>query len=71
MGAKGILLMRQAGIDTEPNPDIIARFEELKYLEKSLGKTGLLAIKPFFKTSNRDLWQLYLLGQDHDYKSGM
>ena len=62
MGAKGILLMRQAGILPVENPDINAKFEELKYLEKSLGKTGRLAILPFMRTSSRDLWQLYMLG---------
>jgi len=61
MGAKGILLMRQAGISPASNLDIKAKFEELKYLEKSLGKTGKLAILPFLKTSSRDLWQLYML----------
>lgn len=63
MGAKGILLIRQAGIDPSDNPDIKAKFEELKYLEKSLGKTGKLTILPFLRTSSRDLWQLYMLGK--------
>lgn len=63
MGAKGIMLMRQAGIRPAENPDIKAKFDELRYLEKSLGKTGKLAIMPFLKTSSRDLWQLYMLGK--------
>ncbi len=62
MGAKAILLMREHGIKPVPNPDIKERFEELRYLEKSLGKTGKLAILPFVKTSRRDLWQLYMVG---------
>lgn len=63
MGAKGVLLMRQAGIEPADNPEIREKFEELKYLEKSLGKTGKLAILPFMQASSRDLWQLYMLGR--------
>jgi len=37
------------------------KLEELKYLEKSIGPTGKLAVAPIFSTSTRDLWQLYLL----------
>ena len=32
------------------------------YLEKSIGKTGLLALKPMLHMSHRDLWQLHMLG---------
>jgi hypothetical protein len=35
--------------------------EELKYLEKSIGRTGQMAVKPFLRMSSRDLWQLYML----------
>jgi RsiW-degrading membrane proteinase PrsW (M82 family) len=59
--AKGILLMREAGFDAAPDPGVKAKFEELRYLERSIGKTGLLALRPFLHTSTRDLWQLNLL----------
>ncbi len=59
--AKGILLMRQSGFDPAFDPEIKTKFEELDYLRKSIGKTGKLAILPFLRTSNRDLWQLYLI----------
>lgn len=59
--AKGILLMRQSGFDPASDPEIKTKFEELKYLQKSIGKTGKLAILPFLRTSSRDLWQLYLI----------
>jgi len=61
--AKGILLMREAGFKIEIAPDIKETFDELKYLEKSLGKTGLMAISPLLHTSSRDLWELHMLGQ--------
>ena len=59
--AKGILLMREAGFDAAPDPSVKAKFEELRYLEKSIGRTGLLALRPFLHTSTRDLWQLNML----------
>ena len=59
--AKGILLMREAGFDAAPDPSVKAKFDELRYLEKSIGRTGLLALRPFLHTSTRDLWQLNML----------
>ncbi len=61
--AKGILLMREAGFKIPHDPDIKKKFEELTYLEKSIGKTGRLAILPFLRWSHHDLWQLYMLGK--------
>jgi RsiW-degrading membrane proteinase PrsW (M82 family) len=59
--AKGILMMREAGFDVPPAPDVEAKFAELSYLEKSIGRTGRLALMPFLRMSNRDLWQLHML----------
>jgi hypothetical protein len=61
IAAKGILLMRGAGIKVDSDPEVRARLEELKYLESSLGRTGRLAIQPFLRTSSRQLWQLHML----------
>jgi RsiW-degrading membrane proteinase PrsW (M82 family) len=61
--AKGILLMREHGFETREEPDTADKFRELEYLEKSVGKTGMLAIKPFLHTSHRDLWQLHMIGR--------
>lgn len=61
--AKGVLMMRESGFRVQPDPEIEAKFVEMKYLEKNIGKTGKLAIAPFLHTSSRDLWQLHLLGQ--------
>lgn len=63
--AKGILMMREAGFDPEPEPGVRATFDELRYLEKNIGRTGMLALQPFLHTSTRDLWQLNLLGEEH------
>lgn len=59
--AKGILLMRESGFAVEPDPAVQAKFDEMTYLQKSIGKTGLLALLPFLRMSNRDLWQMHML----------
>lgn len=59
--AKGILIMRQAGFPAEPDPEVAADFAELRFLERSIGRTGMLAIAPFFRFSDRDLWQYHML----------
>jgi len=60
--AKGLLLMREAGFRMPSDPEIGERLVELRFLEKSIGKTGRLALSPILHTSSRSLWQLYLLG---------
>jgi len=59
--AKGILLMRESGFNVDPDPKVQAKFDEMTYLEKSIGKTGLLALSPFLRTSSRNLWQMHML----------
>ncbi|MEO8346271.1 MAG: PrsW family glutamic-type intramembrane protease [Betaproteobacteria bacterium] len=61
--AKGILLMRENGFDIGVDEATKAKFTEMKYLEDSIGKTGLLAIQPMCHMSHKDLWQLYMLGK--------
>ncbi len=59
--AKGLLLMREAGFEAEPDPSLPAKFEEMRYLERNIGRTGMRALQPFVHTSRQDLWQLNLL----------
>ena len=61
--AKGLLMMREAGFKASPPAGTQEKFRELRHLEKSIGKTGRLAIAPFLHTSSRDLWQIYMLDQ--------
>ena len=56
--AKGVLMMREAGFEPAPDPAVKDKLEELRYLEKSIGRTGLLALQPFLHAAPRDLWQL-------------
>jgi len=59
--AKGVLMMRENGLDVPVGERTREKFEELKYLEDSIGTTGLLAMKPFLHMTRKDLWQLYVL----------
>ena len=59
--AKGLLMMRESGFMNRTGEETRAKLEELRYLEKSIGATGKLAIKPFLRMSQKDLWQFYML----------
>ena len=59
--AKGVLMMRENGLDTPVGERTRAKFEEMRYLETSIGKTGCLAMRPFLQMTRQDLWQLYVL----------
>ncbi len=61
--AKGILLARQAGFEVPADPDMEGRFDELRFLEDTIGRTGLLALSPLFHFSDRDLWQYHMIGK--------
>lgn len=62
--AKGVLMMRENGIDLPVGERTDAKFEEMRYLEKSIGRTGRLAMKPFLHMTRKDLWQLNVLGDE-------
>ena len=59
--AKGLLMMREQGFMDKAGEETQAKLEELKFLESSIGTTGLLAMKPFMRMSQKDLWQFYML----------
>lgn len=59
--AKGMLLLRQAGFTVKQDTNITESISELKYLEKNIGKTGILALSPLISSSIHDFWQIYLL----------
>jgi RsiW-degrading membrane proteinase PrsW (M82 family) len=61
--AKGLLLAREAGLEVPVGDDVSANLQELRYLERSIGPTGMLALAPILRRSSRDLWQVYLLEQ--------
>jgi len=61
--AKGVLMMRENGFDVPVDEATRDKFAEIDYLETSIGKTALLALKPMLHMSHRDLWQLHMLGK--------
>jgi len=65
MRAKGILIARSAGVELPPDDSLVKNLEELRYLERSIGGTGRLAMLPLLQTSSRDLWQITMLRRSH------
>jgi protease PrsW len=59
--AKGLMMMRENGFDSKVGEETKAKLVEMKYLDRSIGKTGKLAMKPFLQMSRKDLWQIYML----------
>ena len=59
--AKGLLMMRESGFVNKTGEETRSKLEELEFLEKSIGATGKLAIKPFMQMSQKDLWKFYML----------
>jgi len=59
--AKGMLMAREAGLPVQLGEDARANLKELRYLERSIGRTGLLALQPLLPTSSRDRWQIHML----------
>jgi len=59
--AKGMLLMQQSGFQLHPDIDVREKIDELKFLEKSIGKTGKRAIGAIFRADPVELWQFHLL----------
>jgi RsiW-degrading membrane proteinase PrsW (M82 family) len=61
--AKGMLLAREQGLKIPMDDSMRARLDERMYLHKSIGPTGLLALRPLQVTNDRDDWLRYLLKQ--------
>jgi RsiW-degrading membrane proteinase PrsW (M82 family) len=61
--AKGILMMRQHGFEVEPDAEVQELFAELDHLEQSIGRVGVLAMRPFLHYDRKDLWQLTVLNR--------
>jgi RsiW-degrading membrane proteinase PrsW (M82 family) len=59
--AKAALIAREHGLELPVGERTRANFEELHYLEKSIGKTGCLAMKPFLQIERQDLWQMHVI----------
>jgi hypothetical protein len=58
IAAKGMMMMRAEGFDLPPDPEWKLKFDEIGYLDSSIGRTGRLAIEPFLHTSSQKLRQI-------------
>jgi len=59
--AKAVMMLRKEGLEAPIHPDTRRGLEELSALERSIGKTGLLALGPLHVCTHRDEWHRYLL----------
>ena len=59
--AKGMLMAREAGLDLTLDDELVAGLAEVRYLEKAIGTTGLMALTPLQVSSDRDAWHKFLL----------
>ena len=56
-------MAREAGLELPADADVKARLRELRFLQGSIGPTGMLALAPLRVASDRDDWHRYLLEQ--------
>ncbi len=63
--AKALLILRETGYPVEIDPSIQDKFSEMKYLEKTIGRSGIAALKPLLHFTDKDLWQIYFLKKSH------
>jgi protease PrsW len=62
--AKGLLLLRETGMPDAPFDDETrGRLAELAQLERAIGKSGMLALRPLMMATGKEIWQLTLLRQ--------
>lgn len=61
--AKGTLMLREQGFEPAPDPELAGRLAELRWLEKSVGRAGLLALRPLTRWRGTDTWQRHLLAE--------
>ena len=61
--AKGMLLAREAGLEVPLDEETRRQLDEVVYLQKSIGPTGMLALGPLQVSGGRDVWHKFLLGE--------
>ena len=68
--AKGMLLMRENGFDIAVDEDTRAKLVEMRYLKRSIGRTGMLALHPMLYGTHKDIWQLNVLDDESEMSEG-
>jgi protease PrsW len=60
--AKGVLLLRESGMgELALDDETRDKLAELAQLERAIGRTGMLALRPLMMATGKDIWQLKLL----------
>ena len=59
--ARAFVMARDAGLELRADEDLAASMAEREYLEQSIGRTGLLALRPLQVTNTRDRFHRNLL----------
>jgi len=60
--AKGLLLLRECGAEVLPEEDDIRdKLAELEQLKRTIGRAGVLALRPLMMSTGKDIWALTLL----------
>ncbi len=59
--AKKVMLLKETGLPIVLERHVRDKLKELKALKHIIGKTGLLAISPILRMSQKDIWKLNLL----------
>lgn len=61
--ARALVMARDAGLELRADDDLAASLAERDYLQRSIGRTGLLALRPLQVTSMRDRFHRHVLTQ--------
>jgi len=64
--AKGILMMNESGFEATVDESTRAKLAEMRYLERSIGAAGRLALRPLLSSGHKDIWQLRILESASD-----
>ena len=59
--AKGILMMREGGFAAAIDDATREKLAEMRYLQRSIGTTGRLALRPLLRAGHKEIWQLRML----------
>jgi protease PrsW len=60
--AKGVLLLHESGMEVpKVDEETRAKLAEVEQLKRSIGRTGMLMLRPFMMATGKDIWQLKLL----------
>jgi len=59
--AKGMLILREHGFKPEIDPELKGKLEEVRWLEKTIGRAGILAMRPVCRWTGKNQWQRFML----------